>query len=59
MSAAIVKEVDRIESDVSELQSTAVSYGLLNFLKFTGDIHLENIDENLRKKYTQRHTQIN
>ena len=47
LSNAIVREVDRVEEDVSANQAVRVSYGLMKFLGFADDLFLEEIDEPL------------
>lgn len=55
LKAAIVKEVDLAESDVSQAESDRVSDGLENFFSFIGhDILLEQITADVLEDY-QRH----
>ncbi len=54
LSNAIVLEVARIEEDISPGQAYRVSYGLINFRKFAGDVRLEEIDTELVERYQRK-----
>lgn len=54
---AIVREVDRIETDVSTSEATRMDYALGNFFLFAGDILLEKIDSAMLRGYMRRRQQ--
>lgn len=54
LSKAIVREVARVEEDVSANQAVRVSYGLLRFLKYADDLFLEVIDATLVEKFQRK-----
>jgi len=51
---SIVREVARIEADVSKRQADRVDCALRNFLDWAGDVSLERIDENLIEDFQRR-----
>ena len=54
LGAAIVREVDRIEREVSKGQAIRANYSLMEFFKFAGDMPLKKIDTALLTRF-QRH----
>jgi len=54
LSKAITQEVARVETDVSVGQADRVSYALMNFLRFAGDILLERVDRTLVEDYQRK-----
>ncbi len=48
---AIIKEVERIELDVSKSEAERVSCALRNFFKWSGDIDLGKLDDKMLKEY--------
>jgi integrase len=58
LDQAIVLEVQRVETDVSELQAQRVSYALMNFREWAGNIHLERISPDLIEQYQRERLQV-
>jgi integrase len=47
LDTAVVREVERVENDVSVSEAARVDCSLRNFCRYAGDIQLEKIDEQL------------
>ena len=54
LKKAIVREVDRIQIDVSEAEATRMAYALTNFFGFVGDVPLEKITSDILEQYQRR-----
>jgi len=54
LSKAIIEEVARIETDIGHGQAGRVSYALMNFHRFAGDIGLERITVDLVEQYQRK-----
>ena len=57
LANAIVREVARLETDVSRNQAERVGYALQNFLEWTGDVPLDRINGEVVEKYQRKRLQ--
>ena len=51
---AIVREVARVETDVSERQAERIGHALQSFFDWAGDILLERVDGGMVEEYQRK-----